>query len=51
MAALDRLRVEIEDLYWRLKAFPEAEPARWATLRQMIEEREGNLLQGRGAQG
>jgi hypothetical protein len=40
-AALNRLRMEIEDLYWRLKAVPEAEPARWATLQQMIEEREG----------
>jgi hypothetical protein len=40
-AALNRLRVEIEDLYWRLKAMPEKEPARWATLQQMIEEREG----------
>jgi hypothetical protein len=40
-AALNRLRMEIEGLYWRLKAVPEAEPARWATLQQMIEEREG----------
>ena len=50
-AALNRLRVELEDLYWRLKAMPEAEPERWATLQQMIEEREDNFLQGRGAQG
>lgn len=40
-AALNRLGVEIENLYWKLKAFPEMEPARWATLQQMVEERAG----------
>jgi hypothetical protein len=41
-AVLDRLRTEIVELYWRLRDQPEAEPARWATLQQMIEERPGS---------